>query len=420
MENTLYIWLHKRATRKYAGSLRVRTVGISQISTVLIENGCRIDRFDENGNSALYYAAWYGHQSCVALLLDAATKLAPGHIPLTQKSPRSDTQRSASAESDIDMIPSLSLPPPMMPYRVYGHNYLDKIALVQVTIGHLTSQFGTELAPAVRLYPPLAGFYYDDRQFHSSSLLRLVMTATPAIAPAPYTIALPIKDQRITFSFQVPSPDSLSMEFSLYPNFGTKTIGRAICLPSSLRNIANSQPFLVPILDPRLHVIGEVSFEVNVITPFSGVKLEIGGAVETYWKSLAGPAPASTSRITPSRPQPGRAPASAVNSPSISTTALSGGHSLTHSSVTGSYVFITVQVTRDLQPVVYSEWLLPEIGYELGVADVTLSQFQSLAQRLNRGLLQTGDHPMSPLEWHLTVSTSMTSLADLLKASWSL
>ena len=90
-------------------------------------------------------------------------------------------------------------------------------------------------------------------------MLKLVMTATPVVTSAPYSIPLPIREQKIAFSFQVPAPGALSLEFSLYPNFGTKTIGRATALPYLFQNIQNSQAFTLPILDPRLHVIGEAS-----------------------------------------------------------------------------------------------------------------------------------------------------------------
>ncbi|RDX55713.1 hypothetical protein OH76DRAFT_764359 [Lentinus brumalis] len=386
---------------------------------VLLEVGSRINVTDEAGNSPLYYAAWYGHRSCVALLLEAATRAQAAQVPLSQTSPLTNTQRSTGTDSDIDAIPSLYLPPPMMPYRVYGHNYLDRTSLVQVTIGHLTSHYkdtSVEAAPAVRLRHPLAGPQYEDRDLHASPLLKLVMTATPAVTSAPYSIPLPIRDQKIVFSFQVPSPSAMSLEFSLYPNFGTKTIGRATALPRFFEHLQNSQPFTLPILDPRLHVIGEVSFEINVITPFSGVKLEIGGAVETYWKSLAMPVPGASSAklLSPRPPQHGRALGSAQTSPSNPTLAVASGHSLTHSSVTGSYIYVTVQVTRDLHPVVFADWKLPDDHYDLGVADVTLSQFQSLAARLGRNGA-VSDTTASPSQWAKRIATSMVTLQDLLR-----
>lgn len=160
----------------------------------------------------------------------------------------------------------------------------------------------------------------------------------------------------------------------------------------------------------------QVSFEVNIITPFSGVTLEIGGAVETYWKSLATPVPTPGARSTTPRPmQPGRPTGSAHASPANPFLTVSGGHSLTHSSVTGSYIYITVQVTRDLHPVVFAEWLLPETGYDVGVADVTLEQFEQLAIRSGRHIFPSEQTNFSPVQWHRSISRSMLSLASLLK-----
>ena len=83
-------------------------------------------------------------------------------------------------------------------------------------------------------------------------------------------------------SLQTPSLDQLSPEFSLYPNFGTKTIGRAVALPSML-----AFDFTISVANFFFYL--QVSFEIDIISPFDGVTLEIGGAVETYWKSLAVP-----------------------------------------------------------------------------------------------------------------------------------
>ena len=228
---------------------------------ILLEVGSQIDRTDEVGHSAIYYAAWYGHLDCVHLLMGALaiTKHAMTTINM---SPMSDTQMSTSSEFDLDAIPSLSLPPPMMPHRVYGHNYLDRNSLVQVSVGHLSSKFGqssAEPSSAVQLRPPLRGPDFADRYLHTSPRLKLVMTPTAVATAAPYSIPIPLAEEKTFFTFQIPTAEALSLEFSLYPNFGTKTIGRAIALPSFFSSIQNSQAFRLPILDHRLHVIGEVS-----------------------------------------------------------------------------------------------------------------------------------------------------------------
>ena len=142
--------------------------------------------------------------------------------------------------------------------------------------------------------------------------------------------------------------------------------------------------------------------------------LEIGGAVETYWKSIATPIATPAAKPTPRLTLPIRSIASAQTSPSSYSIATIGNHSLTHSSITGNYIYVTVQVTRDLHPVIFSDWRLPENAYELGMADVTLAQFQGLALRAGRQY----DHsctPQSLSEFHRLIARSMISLSELLK-----
>ena len=70
------------------------------------------------------------------------------------------------------------------------------------------------------------------------------------------------------------------------------------------------------------------------MTPFSGVTLEIGGAIETYWKSIASPVSTPAAKLsTPRFMTPSRSLASAQTSPSVHSFATVAGHSLTHSSL---------------------------------------------------------------------------------------
>jgi len=242
---------------------------------VLLEAGSRTDVTDEHGNNALHYAAWYGHQACVSLLLESVRpriiRLDPARSP-SERSTGSTALRAI--ESEIDHIPSLSLPPPMMPHRVYGHNYLDKQCLIQVTIGNTASRFSNSATPAhqsassVRLHPRfMNSASVEDASRLSSPLLKLVMTSSPSAASAPHTIPLSLSDEVHVLTLQTPTLDQLSLEFSLYPNFGTKTIGRAVALPSMLASAHLTRVFTLPILDHRLHVIGEVRTIVVIPVP---------------------------------------------------------------------------------------------------------------------------------------------------------
>ena len=86
------------------------------------------------------------------------------------------------------------------------------------------------------------------------------------------------------------------------------------------------------------------------------------------------------------------------------------------SSLQGDYLYVVIQVTRDLHPVVYFDWLLPGIEFELGVADVTLAQFETLAERLGRSEIVAGN---TVGDWARSVSRLMISLEKLLKVNIS-
>lgn len=143
----------------------------------------------------------------------------------------------------------------------------------------------------------------------------------------------------------------------------------------------------------------------NIISPFEGVTLEVGGAVETYWKSITFAMPRIQPHLAYRMPISSRAMDSTHTSPSMQSTVAS----TTISSLQDAYIYITVQVTRDLHPVIHSDWLLPESGFDLGVADVTLAQFEALAARLGRNVLMDG-----PLDWCHIAAGSMISLAHLM------
>jgi CDK inhibitor PHO81 len=86
---------------------------------------------------------------------------------------------------------------------------------------------------------------------------------------------------------------------------------------------------------------------------------------------------------------------------------------MTVSSLRGNYVYVVVQVTRDFHPVIFADWRLPETGFDLGVSDVTLAQFEALARRVGRNLDLTSLPTATDL--HALMSHSMLSLAQLMK-----
>lgn len=137
--------------------------------------------------------------------------------------------------------------------------------------------------------------------------------------------------------------------------------------------------------------------------------------METYWKSTALHATPRTQPglLRPSGSRPSRI-GSAQTSPAHGV-ALAGHQALPVTSLQGEYLYVMVQVTRDLRPVVCSEWILPETGFELGVGDVTLAQFQEVAAKLGRDLVSVGNNPS--FEWSTANRKWMIPLTNLLQAS---
>ena len=241
------------------------------------------------------------------------------------------------------------------------------------------------------------------------------MTSKSDITAIPHSVILPLADEREVFSFQVQSLERFTLELSLYPTFGSKVIGRAIILPSTFLDIRYHKGFVAPLLDHQLKTIGEVAFEVSCIQPFEGAQLEIGGRVETYWKS----------KVTPSTPSQDHAhqfqshrPLSVASSPADRPPPLAPPSStrasalVTASSLSGEYVHIVVQVTKDGHPVAFPEWRLPVSGLDVGVSDVSLSQFRTIAESHHRQLVPPEKSTSN--EWYNAISTSMASLEDVL------
>ncbi|CAD6901324.1 unnamed protein product [Tilletia controversa] len=366
---------------------------------------------------------------------------------------------------EIDMIPSLSLPPPVIPFRTYGHNYLDKRALVSVSLTN----------SSVKLYK------HEDpnrpEQFSTSSL-KLVMTSRPdeSALSIPSNIVLPLADEREVFSFQVDSLDRFSIEWELMPTFGSKVIGKGVALSSSFEGMKDRKRFVLPLQDVYLKVVGEVSFELDFVKPFDSVQLEIGGRVETYWKSML-PSPAQGAaghRMTPTSGGAGVSggtnggpgsdfgspssvpPLSALSStapsisasqsqsqsqaPSLSGGGLGGGGGsgsvvggsgagasaandrqasfIMGSSLSGEYLLVKIQVTSDGVAVVHELPTLPVPGLDVYVGGVSSGQFMSLAQSSNK-LLEVVEgeqrRRMTLAEWRTALRGRMTTLQALLE-----
>ncbi|SCV69297.1 BQ2448_2317 [Microbotryum intermedium] len=373
--------LHHAASHGHAASVQV-----------LLHAGSNVHARDEFQRTPIHYAAWQGYIDCVNLLL-AAGATVDASLPVDHPmiaNIAAGSRSSADLEPpdlESDLIPSLSLPPPIIPFRIYGHSFLDKKCLVQISLGHPN----TSLAP----FPPPVRLV--DQGGRSQQLsLKLVMTPKPESIAVPHSVILPLADEREVFPFQVESFDNFSLEFDLFPTFGSKVIGKAVAAPSTFDHMQSQGSYILPLLDPHLKVIGDIPFEINVVKPFERATLQLGGQFETYWRSM-------TALNLSGEPAP---------------MPVTGGASVvTASSLSGEHVRVIVQVTSDGVPVAYPQWKLPLEGFDVHVGDVTFAQFVTLAQRTARRLdpARVAD-PADPASWYQTISNSLISLDEIFQA----
>ena len=299
---------------------------------ILLEQGVDVKILDEKGLPAMYYAAWEGHLQCMKLLTASggASRVLLSQAPSTSNiSPSTASYAPEPTKTDGDGIPDLSLPPPIIPLRRYGHNFLDSKAFIQITFD---------------VSNPDTIFFFNGSKYPAA---RLTISSKSSDL-IPRNVMLPIQEEFKSISFQVDSLDSFSVDFDVYPTFGSKVIARTVALPNVFSAIMSSSgSSCLPLFDPRLRAIGQITFRFQVIKPFRGIPLEIA-QFETYWKA--------TSHLD-----------------SYPSTLITG------SSLSGEYLQLFVQLTSDGVPILYPWWAINHHGIECAIGRLSLSQIEQLA-----------------------------------------
>ena len=327
---------------------------------------------DEKDLSAMYYAAWEGKLDCMQLLVQANDGVAPaGRDPMdVQQPPQLSASMPAMSNHDFE-IPEITLPPPIIPLRRYGHSFLD------TTKTFIMLSFDESEGDAIE-------FYYDSK--YPAARLTISSKSSDLI---PRNLPLPIQDDLKNISFQIENLAMFSIDFDIYPTFGSKVIARAAASSRVFAGTASSSgKWHLELFDPRLRAIGRIGFRYQVITPFRGVPLEVTHFA-TYWKA--------TSQADKNHPS----------------------NLITGSSLSGDFLRLFVQVTRDGVPVLYSDWSLPSSRNDL-VSRLTWNEFEAagLAAGRGRGVVQglvgSGIDRDNLASAQRQIARSYASLADTL------
>jgi CDK inhibitor PHO81 len=326
---------------------------------------------DEKDLTAMYYAAWEGHLECMRLLTPFSKGLtaSPATIQISGPlAPMGSSSAPMPMSLDPDAIPILELPPPIIPLRRYGHNFLDTKTVVQISF----EERGTE--------QPLI-FFHDSK--YPAARLTISSKVSDLI---PKNIMLPFQEDTRLVSFQIDNLESFTLDFDVFPTYGAKVIAKTVALPNTFRALLSSSgSCCLPLFDPRLRAIGQISFHTQVIKPFQGKPLEITD-FETYWKA--------TSQFD-----------------------TNPGAFVTGSSLSGDFVRLYVQQTSDGIPILWPTWTVSCGGIAVPVARLSFEQFSN-ANGQSRARAALASLPSSSLDdiadVHRILNTAGVNLNDAL------
>ncbi|KAJ5558705.1 SPX N-terminal [Penicillium sp. DV-2018c] len=355
--------------------------GRLDVAKRLIAAGADVDRFDTSGWTAKEHAALRGHLDiarCLAevspgvpttdLELSSSSSNTAGFVSTSPPALSSLTERRSNAPG--------SSPGPNIrttePIKTFGHRYLTDESMILVSLGTMDMRKPLETVSLDRI--PMENAHAT--QLDTS--LSMVVTASGAHGE-PEVIDLPVQDNISTepIVFHTTDPSKVRLLFDLIPTYAgskEKIVGRGVALLSSIKPTVGSLRInlkgdsTVPIVAANtLEVIGSVTFNFLVITPFKHPNMSITGN-QTYWRSM------SSTMVIGHR---------GLGKNMASRNSLQLGENTVESFIAAanlgaSYVEFDVQLTKDHVPVIYHDFLVSETGIDAPVHTMTLDQFLEL------------------------------------------
>ncbi|KAH7085835.1 Glycerophosphoryl diester phosphodiesterase family-domain-containing protein [Paraphoma chrysanthemicola] len=343
------------------------------IVELLAAAGANLQRCDNSGWTAKEHAALRGHMAIAAKLAELAPRsksplVAPTDTRIARAGspPQSSLDERRSKNLNRESAPVHKIPEPV---KTFGHRYLSKETMVLVSLGSMDIR---KDIPAVKLDDiPLA----DAHATQLDTALSVVVSASGA-SGEPTVIDLPVQDNIATepITFMTTDFNKVKVLFDIVPTYaGTndRVVGRGVALLSTIKTSIGSKrislqgDMKIPIVAAStLDVIGAVNFNFLVITPFQHPAMSITEQ-HTYWKKMA------STMVIGHR---------GLGKNTASRTSLQLGENTIQSFISAAnlgaeYVEFDVQLTKDLVPVIYHDFLVSETGIDAPVHTLTLDQF---------------------------------------------
>ncbi|EGW34557.1 uncharacterized protein SPAPADRAFT_135083 [Spathaspora passalidarum NRRL Y-27907] len=356
----------------------------------LMKFGAKLNIIDEDGYNVLYYCVVEGHIDVVNELLSHYSTIQSvddkQHPEAANDDYDDDSEDSESIkknttkENNGDSIPDLQLPPPILPLRRYGHNFLEQKILIELIFPQQEEQFINLYNSPTDLKPG-----------------RITLTSNISDI-VPRNILLPMSDDskgNCVFQTDIESLSEFRIDFEIFPKFGTRLIAKTTALTfSQSSTVPSINSIKLPLFDLRLRNIGELKFNYQIIFPFSGTLLETA-KFDTYWKS-------STSFVKSRQtlklnaagglsPNNFLSPTGGLNASTNSTNTAGATHPelapassiVTATSLSGEYLRIRICLLNDGTPIVCPHWSIAITeSIELYLPNMSLEQLTSITDDL--------------------------------------
>jgi glycerophosphodiester phosphodiesterase len=349
------------------------------IVELLLAAGVNVDLCDNSGWTAKEHAALRGHMAIATRLAEFAPKSSsPLAAPTDTRIARAgsppqsslDERRSKNINQNTTTVQQ-KLPEPV---KTFGHRYLTNETMILVSLGSMDIR--KEIS-AVKLDDiPLE----DAHATQLDTALSVVVSASGA-SGEPTVIDLPVQDNIATepITFKTTDVSKVKVLFDIVPTYAgsnDRVVGRGVALLSTIKTSIGSKrislqgDMKVPIVAAStLDVIGTVNFNFLIITPFQHPGMTVTED-HTYWKKMA------STMVIGHR---------GLGKNTASRTSLQLGENTIQSFISAAnlgaeYVEFDVQLTKDLVPVIYHDFLVSETGIDAPVHTLTLDQFLHIGE----------------------------------------